>query len=159
MNSLSPEALVAVEDSLLAARPDDPALVEQLVNIHLSRAHGNKSISEYERVLKLDPRNAQARYQITMHKGKRLYQQGSRTALWDALVAFGKAAAAIDTLGEPHYWMARSYLKKDDMDFDLILEAYNKALARSLPDSLRNEIETEKAALLKRKNTYQNFWH
>jgi tetratricopeptide (TPR) repeat protein len=155
---MSPEQLTEAQDSLLAAHPDDPEMIRRLVDAHLKLAERTGRIEEYQQVLKLDPRNAEARYQIAMEKGKQLYQQGSHTALWDALVAFGKAATAIDSLGEPHYWMARSYLKKDDMDFDLILEAYDKALALYLPDSLRSEVEAERKTLLKRKDTYEKFW-
>lgn len=158
LDSMEPGRLVMLEDSLMIAHPDDPGIKSRLVAAHLSLARESFSVEEYKNVLRLDPGNAEARYQIAMSKGKQLYQQGNRSALWDALVAFGKAAAAIDSLGEPHYWMAKSYLKKDDMDFDLVLEAYNKAIARSLPDTLRPKIEAERETLLQRKNAFQKFW-
>ncbi len=158
LSKMSSEQLSRAQDSLLTAHPGDQEIIRRLADAHLDLARRTGRMEEFQQVLKLDPRNAAARYQVAMDKGKQLYQQGSRTALWDALVAFGKAATVIDSLGEPHYWMARSYLKKDDMDFDLILEAYDRARTLYLPDSLRSEVEAERKTLLKRKATYEKFW-
>lgn len=154
-----PARLVAMEDSLLADNPEDNdlkiALVEAYLNI--ARAGKNRAV-EYKKVLKLDPRNREARYHLAMEDGHRLYKKGSHKALWDALVAFGKAATAVDTLGEPHYWMAKCYEKKDEMDFELILEAYDKALALNIPDDLKPQIERDRVAVAHCKTTYENFW-
>ena len=64
----------------------------------------------------------------------------------------------IDTLGEPHYWIGKSYEKKDAMDFELALEAYDKSLELYLSDKLRTQVIEKRKALIKRKNTYEEFW-
>ncbi len=151
--------LVAMEDSLLADNPEDKDLKIALTDAHLNIARAGKNrITEYKKVLKLDPRNREARYHLAMEEGHRLYKKGSRKALWNALVAFGKAATAVDKLGESHYWMAKCYEKKDEMDFDLILEAYDKALALNISDDLKSQIERDRIAIIRRKTTYENFW-
>ena len=76
----------------------------------------------------------------------------------DAIQSFAKAAAAIDSLGAPHYWLGQAYEKKDEMDFDLPLEAYDKALSLYLPDNLQSKVTSARIALLKRKKTYKDFW-
>ncbi|MFQ6615057.1 MAG: hypothetical protein ACE5D1_09465, partial [Fidelibacterota bacterium] len=60
--------------------------------------------------------------------------------------------------GIPLVWMARSYAKKDDDDFELILETYNKALNLNLPDSIRSEAQMELEAVRKRKQILDDFW-
>lgn len=148
-----------MEDSLLAINPEDKDLRLALAAAHLRMARtGNNSLLEYKKVLQLDPRNGEAIYNLAMDKGRLLYKQGSRKSLWDALVVFGKAAIAVDTLGEPHYWMAKCYEKKDELDFELILEAYGKALALNVSEDIKRQIKRERQVMEQRKDTYENFW-
>ncbi|GIS57471.1 MAG: hypothetical protein CM1200mP1_14090 [Candidatus Neomarinimicrobiota bacterium] len=39
-----------------------------------------------------------------------------------------KSFSNYDTFGEPHFWIGKAYEKKDTMDFELALEAYEKSL-------------------------------
>ena len=83
---------------------------------------------------------------------------GHKNGQWDAIQSFSRAAAAIDTIGEPHYWLGQAYEKKDEMDFELPLESYNKALLMFLPDDLRPKVTSAREALLKRKKIFEDFW-
>ena len=64
----------------------------------------------------------------------------------------------IDTLGEPYYWIGRAYEKKDEMDFELPLESYNKSLELYLNQAMREKVILSKQKLLNRKKTYKDFW-
>jgi len=158
VSRLSPGELIAAEDSLLAKRPQDSELKQALIKAHLNLARQGAQKEEYEKILLLDPNHRQARYFIVMHKGRALYNKGSANELWDAIILFSKAAAIIDTLGEPYYWMAKSYEKKDDMDFELVLEAYSKALNLHIPDSLAGPLQKDHQKIIKRKTVYDEFW-
>lgn len=153
-----PASLVAKADSLLAARPGDPELHAAIIEARLNLADTNNDMAQYQAVLKMDPRNATANYHIHMAEGKVHHKKGHKNGQWDAIQSFAKAAAAIDSLGAPHYWLGQAYEKKDEMDFELPLEAYDKALALYLPDYLKPEVTSARAALLKRKKTYEDFW-
>jgi hypothetical protein len=93
-----------------------------------------------------------------MAEGKEHHKKGHKNAQWDAIQAFAKAATAIDTLGEPYYWMGLAYEKKDEMDFELPLEAYDKALNLYLPQDIHTLVIANREALVKRKKTYEDFW-
>ncbi|GIT74166.1 MAG: hypothetical protein Ct9H300mP29_1600 [Candidatus Neomarinimicrobiota bacterium] len=71
-----------------------------------------------------------------MAEGKEHHKKGHKNAQWDAIQSFAIAAIAIDTLGEPYYWMGLAYEKKDAMDFELPLEVYDKALNLYLPQDI-----------------------
>ena len=154
----NPLLLVANADSLLMARPDDSELRAAIITAHINLAKTNNSVDHYKEVLKLEPRNALANYNINMLEGRAHHMSGHKNGQWDAIQSFAKAAAAIDTIGEPHYWLGQAYEKKDEMDFELPLESYNKALLLFLPNNLRAKVTSAREALIKRKNIYEDFW-
>ncbi|MEA1882634.1 MAG: hypothetical protein U9N31_09580 [Candidatus Marinimicrobia bacterium] len=154
----NPATLIANADSLLAGRPDDPELRSAIVTAHLNLAKTNNNMDEYKAALKLDAKNATANYYIHMSEGKMHHEKGYKNGQWDAIQSFSKAAAAIDTMGEPYYWMGLAYEKKDEMDFELPLESYDKALMLHLPENIRLKVEAARGSLLDRKKTYKNFW-
>ena len=63
-----------------------------------------------------------------------------------------------NTLGEPHFWNAKAYEKKDEMDFESALESYDLALKLYLPDKIRPDVVNKRAILIKRKKTFEDFW-
>ena len=155
---VDPLLLVTNADSLLIARPDDSELRAAIITAHIHLAKANNNVDHYKEVLKIEPRNALANYNINMIEGWAHHMSGHKNGQWDAIQSFAKAAAAIDTIGEPHYWLGQAYEKKDEMDFELPLESYDKALLMFLPDDLRPKIASARAALIKRKKTYEDFW-
>ena len=155
---VDPLLLVTNADSLLIARPDDSELRAAIITAHIHLAKANNSVGHYKEVLKIEPQNALANYNINMIEGRAHHMSGHKNGQWDAIQSFAKAAAAIDTIGEPYYWLGQAYEKKDEMDFELPLESYDKALLMFLPDDLRPKIASARAALIKRKKTYEDFW-
>ena len=93
-----------------------------------------------------------------MDEGKNHHKKGHKNGQWDAIQAFSKAAALIDSLGEPYYWNAKAYEKKDEMDFELALESYDMALKLYLPEKTRPIVISKRNDLIKRKETFDDFW-
>ena len=54
--------------------------------------------------------------------------------------------------------MGLAYEKKDEMDFELSLEVYDKALNLYLPQDIHKLVMANRKSLLTRKKTYENFW-
>ena len=54
--------------------------------------------------------------------------------------------------------MGLAYEKKDEMDFELPLEVYDKALVLYLPKDIHTLVISNREALVKRKKTYEDFW-
>ena len=154
----NPEILTTHADSLLSANPDDAELKLAIISAKLNLAKKTGNLDEYYSVLKINPKNESARYHIHMAEGKEHHTKGHKNAQWDAIQSFAKAATAIDTLGEPYYWMGLAYEKKDEMDFELSLEVYDKALNLYLPQDIHTLVIANRKALLSRKKTYEDFW-
>lgn len=93
-----------------------------------------------------------------MAEGITNHKKGHKNGQWDAIQSFAKAATAIDTVGNPYYWMGLAYEKKDEMDFELPLESYDKALSLFLTNEVRTKVDSTREQLLKRKKTYEDFW-
>ena len=161
-----PDVVVAKQDSLLALSKDKrPEFVAILTTAHINIARRAESmgdistaIDEYQKVLKIDPTNKIARYELLVLEGLNLYKKGSKSALWDAIELFSKAASIDMENGEANYWIAKSYEKKDSKDFELIIEAYELALTKNLPDDLRQDAEDAKNIAYKNKTTLDSFW-
>ena len=148
----APDIVVSKQDSLLALSKDKrPEFVTILTTAHINiarRAESSGDISvavdEYQKVLKIDPSNKTARYELLVLEGLNLYRKGSKSELWDAIELFSKAASIDMDSGIANYWIAKSYEKKDSKDFELIIEAYEQALIKKLPDDLRQDAEDAK---------------
>ncbi|NOZ74680.1 MAG: hypothetical protein GXO90_04795 [FCB group bacterium] len=161
-----PEFVVQHSDSLAQAYRDQPDVSALLARAYVAVAdsltrknpRSDQALSLYNQAHALDPKNADASYGAWMVKGHRYYKQGGRNDLWEGIQAFATAARYRPDSGVPLVWMARSYAKKDDDDFELIIETYNKALNSGLPDELRREAEAELEAIQKRKKVLDDFW-
>ena len=154
----SPELLITMGDSLLLAYPDDTDLRTSIIDARLALAKSKNSLDEYKKILEIDPKNSTARYHIHMAEGENDHIKGHKNGQWDAIQSFAKAAATIDTVGEPYYWAGRAYEKKDEMDFELPLESYDKALSLYLSNEMRAKVNSARKRLLQRKKTYEDFW-
>ena len=145
-------------DSLLLAHPDDTDLRASIIDARLALAKSKNSLDEYKKILEIDPKNSTARYHIYMADGETDHIKGHKNGQWDAIQSFAKAAATIDTVGEPYYWAGRAYEKNDEMDFELPLESYDKALSLYLSNEMRAKVNSARKRLLRRKKTYEDFW-
>ena len=155
---IDPNELIKKADSLISKHPNDIELRNAIVAAHLSLAKKNNDSDHYISVLKFEPKNKSANYFINIQNGKNHHKKGHKNGQWDAIQSFAKAAALIDTLGEAYYWLGQAYEKKDEMDFELPLESYDKALALYLDNDMRSKTNSARVSLLKRKKTYEDFW-
>ena len=158
MAKADPSELIEKADSLILKHPTNIELRNAIVAAHLNLAKKSNDPNDYKSILKFDPKNKSANYFINIEKGKNHLKKGHKNGQWDAIQSFAKAAALIDTLGEPYYWLGQAYEKKDEMDFELPLESYDKALALYLERDMRFKTNSARLALLNRKKTYEDFW-
>ena len=158
MSNYNNDDLVFKSDSLLKAHSNDEQVKKLILAAKIKVLKKNLNSDLYIEILKIDPKNPIALYALHMQAGKLHHQKSYKNGQWDAIQSFYKAAAQIDTLGEPYYWIGKSYEKKDEMDFDSALESYDKALELFLADSTRKIVETALTELNKKKTIYKNFW-
>ena len=155
---LAPEVLLSKSDSLLKVSPNNATLINSIIDARLNMAQKNGDLSHYHEVLRLVPNNPTARYYIFMDEGRKHHEKEYKNGQWEAIQSFSKASAIIDTIGEPHYWMGKAYEKKDTMDFELALEAYDKSLELYLSKELRTQVLKKRKELIGRKQIYEEFW-
>ena len=117
-----------------------------------------KAIDHFSSAMGLSELDTLSRYNLLIAKGHLLYKRGNKDGLWDAIQNYHKAAQLKPNLGDPHYYIGQSYHKLEDTDFDLILEAYQKALALNLSSPLRDETEKAYARVSKRDQLLKDFW-
>ncbi len=160
----SPDLLVSLEDSLLQSQPSS-AIISSIVFAHKTlgkEARDNEkyedAIGHYSRVLKLSPNDTASIYNTLMIQGHILYRSGKKDKLWDAIQIYNKAAIVLENLGEPHYYIGKSYHKISDKDFDLILESFEKALSLNLDDDLKLKVDKRYNRVKSRKKNLDNFW-
>lgn len=111
-----------------------------------------------QQAISIQDTNTTAHYAKFMAQGRQLLEQGNQWELWDAIVAFGNAAQLEPNNPMPHYYLARTYRKKDDKDFTNTISEYEKALQRDPPPDIRKEIEKQLTEARRRKELYEDFW-
>tara|TARA_B100000609_G_scaffold162195_1_gene134125 strand:+ start:439 stop:966 length:528 start_codon:yes stop_codon:yes gene_type:complete len=158
LSNYNDDDLVFKSDSILKIHSNDEQMRKLILAAKIKELKKNPNSNQYIEVLKLDPKNPIALYAFHMQTGKLHHQKSYKNGQWDAIQSFYKAAAQIDSLGEPYYWIGKSYEKKDEMDFDSAIESYDKALELSLADSTRKMVETALVELTKKKTIYKDFW-
>ena len=161
----NPTKLVAIQDSLLSVSGDNQRIRDALVtannsiakrylntgDLKLAVQHFNKSIS-------IDDDNKDSRFGLLIAEGRILIKKGNKNGRWDAIEKFSRASSLFPRNGEPFYWIAQSYTKLGDKEFDLILESYEKSLALDLDEGLRLEVEENYKIAKNRKSKLDSFW-
>ena len=160
-----PANLIAMQDSLILAEPENVELLAVLSQAHVKialDAMANDDVAgameSFNSSLKLNKNNKIANYHFALQSGHKYLKKGSRMALWDAIEQYSRAGRFILGEGEPFYWIGRAYEKKDDQDFDLIVESFDKAITLGLPNELRIDCLMRREAVLKRKRVFEEFW-
>jgi len=161
----NPEALIAMQDSLLLRQSKSANLVNALVNAHVqigiratAEHNFNKASNHFHQALELNNKDTTAQYNLLLVEGHILLKKGNKNGLWDAIEKYARAGSLRQTQGEPHYWMAQAYLKLGDTDFDLILESYEKAINLSMGKDLLFQAKKDYNHTLDRKKQLDTFW-
>lgn len=148
--------------SKLAANPHMDSLYSAILGQNTLELYHENSFqaanSLADSTLTVDKTNHDAYFVRYMIKGRNLLEKGSKWQIWDAIVAFGNAAQMHPDDPMPHYFMAKSYFKKDDKDFDNIIQEYEEALKRDPPADLVPQIKKDVSELRRRKKLYEDFW-
>ena len=90
--------------------------------------------SHFLNVFNYTNKDSIVQYNLFMIDGHLLRGTGNKEKLWDAIELYYKANRMQPYNGEPYIFIGKSYLSLGDMEFDLILESYKKALKLQLSD-------------------------
>ena len=100
----------------------------------------------------------EAQYHLLLAVGSLSYKMATKKSCWDAIEAFGKAAAIRSETAEPHYRMARAYERKDPNEFVNAIEEYEMALRLEPEGPFANECKKKIRELKTRKEKLDKFW-
>ena len=160
-----PGALLLMKDSLLQKHGNTEPLLRSLVQAHnsfgisaMEKQNYSASIDHFNKSRELIATDTTTKYNVLMAEGHILYNKGNKGGLWDAIEKFSQAAQLYGHRGEPYYYIGLIYRKLGNTDFDLMLESYNKALALTLPEKIRAEVEAAKQNALHREKKLKTFW-
>ena len=165
MSVENPEKLLSIQDSLLRVRENDQTIIDALVvaNNNLAKKHMGQdenilAIEYFKKARELNNEDIISKYGLLISEGKFLIEKGNKNGIWDAIEKFSEASILYPDNGEPFYWIAISYTKLGDTDFDLILESYEKAMSLKLDDGQRDEVEKKHKKAKDRKKKLDSFW-
>ena len=161
----NPTKLIAIQDSLLSNSGDNQRIRDALVTannsvakIYLNTGYLKSAAEYFNKSISIDGDNKDSKFGLLITEGRVLVNKGNKNGLWDAIEKFSKASSLYPENGEPFYWMAKSYTKLGDTEFDLILESYEKSLALDLDEGLRLEVEKNYKIAKNRKSKLDSFW-
>ena len=161
----NPTKLVAIQDSLLSVSGDNQRIRDALVTAnnsiakrYLNTGDFKLAVQHFNKSTSIDGDNKDSRFGLLIAEGRILVKKGNKNGIWDAIEKFSEASSLYPENGEPFYWMAKSYTKLGDKEFDLILESYEKSLALDLDEGLRLEVEKNYKIAKNRKSKLDSFW-
>lgn len=83
---------------------------------------------QFFKALEIAPDNFEAKYYFHIASAMPMYRKGSVSSLWDAIAEFGIASAILPDRGEPHYFMAMAYNKKDKNEYSNAISEFELAI-------------------------------
>ena len=164
MATEDPKGLLLLEDSLKSEKLNKKtikALITAHNTIGLSELNNNnieKAKNHFSNTLIYSANDTLARYNLLIIQGHLLKKSGKKEKLWNAIQAYHKAAQLKPYNGDPYFFIAESYKKIGDKEFDLILESYKKALELDLSPQIKKIATTEYALILDREKKLKEFW-
>jgi len=165
MSIEDPETLLSIQDSLLIINGNDQNIIEALVIAHnnvaekyINEGDNLSAVKHYKKASELNSSDKVSKYGLLITEGRVLVSKGNKNGIWDAIEKFSKASTIYPNNGEPFYWIAISYTKLGDTDFDLILESYEKSLSLELDDNQRYEAGEKYEKTKERKKKLNSFW-
>ena len=160
-----PNALIAIEDSLLSANKNNQSINDAIViannNVATNYLNDNElslAVKHFKKSISINRDNKDSQYGLMIAEGRVLIKRGNKNGIWDAIEKFSKASSIFANKGEPFYWIAVSYTKLGDTEFDLILESYEKSLSLELDENIKDEVEENYKKAKNRKNKLDSFW-
>ena len=160
-----PNALIAIEDSLLSVNKNNQSINDAIViaNNNVAKNHLNinelpLAVKHFKKSISINRDNKDSQYGLIIAEGRVLIKRGNKNGIWDAIEKFSKASLIYPNKGDPFYWIAISYTKLGDTEFDLILESYEKSLSLELDENIKADVEKNYQKAKSRKNKLDSFW-
>ena len=160
-----PAALIAIEDSLLSVNKNNQSVNEAIVvannkvaTNYLKNDELSFAVEHFKKAISIDPDNKDSQFGLMIGEGRILIKRGNKNGIWDAIESFSKASLIYPNKGDPFYWIAISYTKLGDTEFDLILESYEKSLSLELDENIKADVEKNYEKAKSRKNKLDSFW-
>ena len=161
----NPAALIAIEDSLLLVNKNNQSVNEAIVGAnnnvatnYLNNDELSFAVEHFKKAISIDPDNKDSQFGLMIAEGRILIKRGNKNGIWDAIERFSKASLIYPNKGDPFYWIAISYTKLGDTEFDLILESYEKSLSLELDENIKADVEKNYEKAKSRKNKLDSFW-
>jgi tetratricopeptide (TPR) repeat protein len=159
-----PSKLVSLQDSL-SQNGLSTNLIRSLTLAHktlgeIAYEEGEHEVAthHFSNALKLSPKDTSSLYGALMVEAHLLYRTGKKEKLWDSIENYHKAALLRSHDGEPYYYIGCAYHKIGDKDFDLIMEAYDRALSLDLNPRLRSLAQKARSEAADRDQRLKDFW-
>ena len=142
----NPKLLVAAQDSLMQEEP-----MSKKLQLALARANNNLGILEFNNESykeaysyflnskKINKSDSLASFFLLLCEGNFLYNKGNEDSLWTSIQKYNRATQFNPLSGLPYYFIALSYQKISDKDFDLIIDALEAALLLSLDEKTKKK--------------------
>ena len=161
----NPAALIAIEDSLLLVNKNNQSVNQAIVGAnnnvatnYLNNDELSFAVEHFKKAISIDPDNKDSQFGLMIAEGRILIKRGNKNGIWDAIERFSKASLIYPNKGDPFYWIAISYTKLGDTEFDLILESYEKSLSLELDENIKADAEKNYEKAKSRKNKLDSFW-
>jgi len=114
--------------------------------------------NKFTKAVEINSDNKDAGYYQTLSNGVLLYNVGDKSSLWDAIEAFGKAMSLRWDSGEPHFYMALAYEKKDRREFDNAIAEYKLAIEKEPDGYFVPQSRKKIKELTELKKRLEDFW-
>jgi tetratricopeptide (TPR) repeat protein len=121
----------------------------------------NSAMKYLKKALENEPDHNDAQYYFAMTKGSILYNKGRKSDLWEAIEEFGKAMVLNPESGEPHYYLALAYEKKDSKDkreLDNAIEEYKNYLDKEPTGRFAKQCRKKIKDLAAARDKLKKFW-
>ena len=130
----------------------------KLASDALKKQSYKEALRHFKNTLTYSDTNIFAKYNLLIIEAHRLYETGKKQNLWSAIQIYHKAANMRPGIGEPYFFIGMSYHKLGNTEFDLIGEAYEKALSLKLSEDQRASVALKYSTLLDRQKKLKSFW-
>jgi tetratricopeptide (TPR) repeat protein len=156
--SIAPDSSVSARLAEIESRTQTASSFYDKGLTALKRNRLKTAKSMFAKAVKLKADFNDARYHLLIAEGRLQYKKATKKSYWDAIDAFGRAAALKSDAAEPHFRLALAYEKKDPDEFVNAIDEYETAL-RLEPDGPFSGASRKKVKELKaRKEKMDKFW-
>ncbi len=160
----NPRELIAIENSLKnkklnkSVKESLGVAYRNIGLLEMDNENFERAKENFSHAVKYSANDSISRYNLFMVKGHMTRINGNKEELWSAIQNYHKATQLQPKLGEPYYYIGKTYSKIGDKEFDLILESYHKAVDLILSPKLKKIIKSEIAIVSSREKKLKSFW-